>query len=100
MLLNVLVSSPWRFRTLMGELARLLAQVHRTNPEGFPPGDDLLDRRLALTRDTAERLDHEPLQRALVDARSSPTGSVADLQRSATATFTRSTCSSGLQVSS
>ena len=67
MLLNVLVSSPWRFRTLMGELARLQAQVHRTNPEGFPPGDDLLDRRLALTRDTAERLDHEPLQRALVD---------------------------------
>ncbi|HUF32344.1 MAG TPA: phosphotransferase [Acidimicrobiales bacterium] len=67
MLLAVLLSSPWRFRSLMGELAKLHAQVHRADPDGFPPGDDLLDRRLALTRDTAERLDHEPLRRALTD---------------------------------
>lgn len=67
MLLDVLLSSPWRFRSLMGELAGLHAMVHRVDPEGFPPGDDLLDRRLALTRYTAEHLDHEPLRRALAD---------------------------------
>ena len=67
MLLDTLLSSPWRFRSLMGQLAALHAQVHRVDPDGFPPGDDLLDRRLALTRATAEQLDHEPLRRALAD---------------------------------
>lgn len=67
MLMDVLLSSPWRFRTLMGDLAGLHAQVHRADPDGFPSGDDLLDRRLALTRETAERLDHEALRRALDD---------------------------------
>ncbi len=66
-LLEVLLSSPWRFRSLMGELARLHARVHRVDADRFPSEDDLLDRRLALTRATAERLDHDPLRRGLAD---------------------------------
>lgn len=66
-LLDALRASPWRVRALMADFAGLHAQVHRVDPGGFPPGDDLFDRRLALSRDTAERLEHEALRRAVAD---------------------------------
>lgn len=65
MLLDVLRRRPRRGRHLLGQLARLQARLHRLDPQGFPPGEDLLDKRLRLTRLTANMLDHPGLRDGL-----------------------------------
>jgi aminoglycoside phosphotransferase (APT) family kinase protein len=56
---------PWLLREQIRSLARAQVQLHRLPVDGFPVGDDLLDRRLALVRRTAGALDHGPLTDAL-----------------------------------
>ncbi len=64
-MLEALSSTPWRMLGLLRGLGRLHAELHSTPITGFPDGDDLLDRRLALVRSTAEQLEHPELHRAL-----------------------------------
>ena len=66
-MLEAFSSAPWRARTLLRRLGGLHAELHSTPITGFPDGDDLLDRRLALVRSTAEQLEHTDLRRALDD---------------------------------
>jgi aminoglycoside phosphotransferase (APT) family kinase protein len=57
--------APWEARRRTAQLAALHVRLHHLPPEGFPVVDDLLDRRLALSRRTAVALDDARLQRAL-----------------------------------
>lgn len=65
MVLAELQSRPWRVRRLLRRMATLHVALHSLDPSDFPAGPDLLDNRLALTRETAEALDHEGLRRGL-----------------------------------
>lgn len=47
---EVLRRSPWRTGSTTRSLADLQARLHDLDPAGLPPGPDLLDRRLGLTR--------------------------------------------------
>jgi aminoglycoside phosphotransferase (APT) family kinase protein len=64
-MLDQLKRAPWSARSLMRRLAALHVRLHRLPPDDFPVGDDLLDRRLALSRDAIDELDDDALSRAL-----------------------------------
>jgi aminoglycoside phosphotransferase (APT) family kinase protein len=57
MLLDHVRSRPWQAPRLLRRLADLQADLHDLPVDGFPPGEDLLDRRLRLTRVVADQLD-------------------------------------------
>lgn len=57
--------APWETRSISRQLAGLQVRLHGLDPAEFPAGDDLVDRRLGLTREVAARLDHRPLADAL-----------------------------------
>lgn len=65
MVLETFQARPWRVRRQLRAMASLHARLHALDPHGFPEGPDLLDHRLALTRRTAEALDHAGLRRGL-----------------------------------
>lgn len=65
MALDELRGAPWRGRRLLRQLAGLQARLHALDVHGFPPGDDLLDKRLRLTRAMADTLDHAGLREGL-----------------------------------
>lgn len=65
MMLDALLGAPWRAPAAIRTLADAHVAVHRLDPEGFPPTDDLLDARLRLTRATADVVDVPALRRAL-----------------------------------
>jgi aminoglycoside phosphotransferase (APT) family kinase protein len=56
LMIDRLRAAPWAGRGIAGLLARLHVRLHTTPPAGFPTDDDLLDRRLRLTRHTADLL--------------------------------------------
>jgi aminoglycoside phosphotransferase (APT) family kinase protein len=57
MLLDHVRSRPWQAPGLLRRLADLQADLHDLPVDGFPAGEDLLDRRLRLTRAVADQLD-------------------------------------------
>lgn len=63
--LEALVRQPWRARRTLRLLAAAHSRLHALPPAGFPAADDLLDRRLALVRRTADVLDHDQLRAGL-----------------------------------
>jgi aminoglycoside phosphotransferase (APT) family kinase protein len=65
LVLDAIRSAPWRARRLCTELAALHARLHSIPADGFPPTDDLLDRRMRLARTVASELDDVDLRRAL-----------------------------------
>ena len=65
LLSDAMLQAPWRTRRLVGAFAQLHARLHALPIEGFPDDDDVLDRRLRLTRHMAAALDHDGLSRAL-----------------------------------
>lgn len=69
-LLDRVRRAPWSARAQLRALADLQIRLHGLDPDGFPVGDDLLDRRLRLTRQVAEELAHADLASGLarVDA--------------------------------
>jgi aminoglycoside phosphotransferase (APT) family kinase protein len=64
-MLHDIQRAPWRARRRIAELAALHGRLHAMDPDGFPVGDDLLDRRLQLVRRTADELDDPVLRDAL-----------------------------------
>jgi aminoglycoside phosphotransferase (APT) family kinase protein len=56
LMIDRLRTAPWAARRTAGLLARLHVRLHTTPSAGFPTSDDLLDRRLRLTRNAAELL--------------------------------------------
>ncbi len=66
MLLDALKARPWTARRSIGRLAEVHARLHALPADGFPSTDDLLDRRLRLTRHVAAALDDGALGRGLV----------------------------------
>jgi aminoglycoside phosphotransferase (APT) family kinase protein len=69
--LEAIRSAPWRARRICRDLAALHARLHSIPADGFPPTDDLLDRRMRLARSVCAELDDADLRRALehVEAR-------------------------------
>ena len=65
MVLAEFQSRPWTVRRMLRSMAALHVELHTLDPAGFPDGPDLLDNRLALTRRTADALDHAGLRRGL-----------------------------------
>ncbi len=65
MALDAVLHAPWRAPALVRRLARLQARIHRLDPAGFPESEDLLDKRLRLTRATADVLDDRAMSDAL-----------------------------------
>jgi len=61
MLLDALKARPWTARRSIGQLAAVHARLHALPADGFPRSDDLLDRRLRLTRHVAAALDDAAL---------------------------------------
>lgn len=74
LLLDALKARPWAARRSIGRLAEAHARLHALPLDGFPSSDDLLDRRLRLTRHVAEALDDAALQAGLrrVEALATP----------------------------
>ena len=62
---DAMLQAPWRIRRLLGAFAQLHARLHALPTDGFPADDDVLDRRLRLTRHVATALGHPGLSRAL-----------------------------------
>ena len=65
LLSDAMLQAPWRIRRLVGAFAALHARLHALPINGFPTDEDVLDRRLRLTRHVAAALDHDGLSRAL-----------------------------------
>ena len=65
MMLDSVRRRPWQTRRRIAELAALHVRLHAIDPDGFPGDDDLLDRRLRLTRSTADMLDDPALRDGL-----------------------------------
>lgn len=65
MMLRSVARRPWTARRRMRELGALHARLHSLDATSFPARDDLLDRRLRLTRNTADALDDGALHGAL-----------------------------------
>lgn len=65
MLLDHVRGRPWQVPRLLRRLAVLQADLHDLPVDGFPPGEDLLDRRLRLTRAVADQLDDERVRAGL-----------------------------------
>jgi aminoglycoside phosphotransferase (APT) family kinase protein len=65
LMLDSVVSKPWRALRAVRQLASLHVQLHTMPIDDFPVGDDLLDRRLRLPRHAAEELGDESLRAGL-----------------------------------
>ena len=65
LMLDRVVSKPWRALGAVRQLASLHVQLHTMATDDFPAGDDLLDRRLRLPRHAAEELGNEALRAGL-----------------------------------
>jgi aminoglycoside phosphotransferase (APT) family kinase protein len=65
MLLDHLRRRPWQTGRRLGQLAELQARLHLLRTDGFPAGDDLLERRLRLSRVVAPQLGDPAMARAL-----------------------------------
>lgn len=63
--LDAVLSKPWRAPALVRRLAVLQAELHELPPGGFPSDEDLFDKRLRLVRATADALQHRGLFDAL-----------------------------------
>ena len=64
-MLDAVARRPWRVREVLHRFAALHVQLHRLPVEGFPVGDDLLDRRLAFVRVTSRKIEDRALAEAL-----------------------------------
>lgn len=75
-MLHSVLRSPWSARRRMAQLATLHTRLHALDPDGFPADGDLLDRRLANARRTADELDDSDLRDGLAQV-----GRIADRLR-------------------
>lgn len=65
LLIDAAKRRPWSARSLIGAMARLQVELTRMSTAGFPDGADLLDRRLALVRNTLDAVREPDLELAL-----------------------------------